>query len=171
MHGGDKGVEKMIHNDVQLVFYEGKYEADICGYDLDDRQREFTFMPKAALERFNGNRHCSPIAILEGDAPAGFFILHAGADALGDPGLEGYMLIRSLSVNPAFQGKGIGQQAMKLLPSFVKEHFPHVVELFLLVNDGNDRAAYIYKAAGYEDRGMRREGPKGPQAVLHMSVG
>lgn len=162
---------KMIQKDVQLVFYEEEeHEASICGYELDVKQKEFTFMPRAALERFNGNGHCTPVVILDGNVPAGFFVLHAGPDALGDPGLEGYMLIRSLSVNPLFQGRGIGQQAMKLLPLFVKKFFPHIGELILLVNDGNDRASYVYKSAGYEDRGIRRQGPKGLQSVLHLSI-
>lgn len=160
----------MGYGEVNLSFFEEKHRDAICGYELNEKQRDFTAHPSEALARFKDNEYTNPIVMLNGNIPVGFFVLHFGADALNDRDLERMMLVRSFSVNPQYQGKGFGMQAMKQLPSFVKKHYPTIYELFLLVNLSNDRAEYIYKKAGYEDRGLRREGPKGPQKVFHYSL-
>ena len=155
---------------VQLAFYESKYEHSLFAYKLDETQKHYTTLPEKAIEMFCNDTTSYPIVILEGEVAVGFFILQGGAEAKNYTNREHTMLIRSVSINPIYQGKGIAQATMIILPSFVQKHFPHIEELFLLVNINNTRAEHVYIKTGYEDRGIRCMGRVGPQKMLHYSL-
>ncbi|MGN1399989.1 MAG: GNAT family N-acetyltransferase [Bacillus sp. (in: firmicutes)] len=154
---------------VLLKLYEAKYKEEVCSYVLPLGQSEFTALPYDALERFGNHPHAVGVVILHNDEAVGFFVLHKANDAMED-GLQHQLLIRSLSINPEYQGRGFGTRAMELLPAFVRRIYPETKELFLMVNEGNKHAQKVYEKAGYIDRGMRRMGPKGWQKVLHYAL-
>ncbi len=60
--------------------------------------------------------------------------------------------LRSLSVNPQYQGKDIGKQAMALVANFLREYLPDSNEIVLSVNCKNTAAYHMYQQAGYADR-------------------
>ena len=120
---------------------------------LEERQRQFTIMPIEALKRFQNHPNSYPIVITFFLYPVGFFLLQDGEIAMHYYDTENKMIIRSLSVDPTFQGVGIGKKAMLLLPFFVKQHFSQIKELFLLVHKKNKRAEKLYKKVGFEDWG------------------
>ncbi|WP_042346132.1 GNAT family N-acetyltransferase [Bacillus massiliigorillae] len=152
---------------IELVFYEEKYKEKICNYQLDEIQRNFTTLPCEALTSCENDAFSFPIVILKDEQPIGFFVLQAGEAIRYLTELDNMMLIRSVSVNPSFQGLGYAQDAMKLLPEFVKKNYPGVLELFLIVNFKNKRAEHVYIKAGYIDRGIRRQDPSGFKKILH----
>ena len=156
--------------DMELMYYEERHYNQVCEYNLDETQKDFTALPREAISRFKDNPACELIVMITHNNPVGFFVLHKGEDVLQDENAKGSMLIRSLSVNPVYQGKGLAQKAMRMLPSFVKKNHPDMLELFLMVNEGNLRAYHVYKKVGYMVRGLRREGPHGMQKVLHYKL-
>ncbi len=79
------------------------------------------------------------------------------------------MLLTSLSVNHAHQGKGYAKQGMLLLKSFVKAEFPTCNEIVLAVNHKNVPAQKLYKKVGFKDTGKRKMGPIGEQLILSLS--
>ena len=155
---------------IQLAFYDSKYKQSLFTYELDEKQKHFTTLPEKAIEMFCTNTTSYPIVILEKDIPVGFFILQDGEEAKDYTKREHTMLIRSVSVNPQYQGKGYAQQAMQMVSSFVRQYFPQIEELFLLVNVKNARAEHVYVKTGYEDRGIRCMGRVGPQKMLHYTL-
>jgi RimJ/RimL family protein N-acetyltransferase len=53
-------------------------------------------------------------------------------------------LIRSVSLNPLFQGKGITKKAFNKISEFANENFPEYNELVLTVNFRNENAHQLY---------------------------
>ena len=97
-------------------------------YDLDEFQMKFTALVSQALEKIeerklNGDFLAKPITILYDGNPAGFFVLDFGNDKLELTEKKSSVLVRSLSINPNFQGRGIGKEAMQLIPDFLAEHY------------------------------------------------
>lgn len=80
------------------------------------------------------------------------------------------VLLRALSMNPEFQGKGIAKSAMIMLPDFVKKHFPEVEKIVFGVNATNENAYKLYLKTGYLDSGKIYEGVKGPQHIMLMKL-
>lgn len=101
----------MIH----LEFFKPE---DLSGvsYALDENQMRFTATAQQALQSISerDDNDAFPVTIFYNDLPAGFFVLDFGKDKLEITDNENSTLLRSLSVNPGMQGKGIGKAAMKL---------------------------------------------------------
>lgn len=152
---------------IELVFFDREQHESVFEYELEEKQRCFTVMPIEALNRFRNHSNSYPIIITLFLYPVGFFLLQDGEIVKHYYDTENKMIIRSLSIHPAFQGVGIGKKAMSLLPFFVNLHFSQIKELFLLVHKKNKRAEKLYKKIGFEDRGIRKEGPAGIQKMFH----
>ena len=90
---------------IQLAFYNSKYKQSLFTYELDEKQKHFTTLPEKAIEMFCINTTSYPVVILEKDIPVGFFILQDGEEAKDYTKRDHTMLIRSVSVNPQYQGK------------------------------------------------------------------
>jgi len=110
------------------------------------------------------------VTILQDEKPAGFFVLDFGEDKLDLTDNEKSVLLRSLSVNPDLQGKGIGKAAMQLVDRFVRENFPDCDEIVLAVNQKNISAYQIYLKTGYLHEGKSRMGRSGPQYLMHKKL-
>ncbi|WP_228435752.1 GNAT family N-acetyltransferase [Chryseobacterium pennipullorum] len=135
---------------------------------LNNDQKRFTATAGQALENIKKRetQNAFPVTIMEGDRPAGFFVLDFGSDKLELTDNENAVLIRSLSVNPAMQRKGIGKAAMMQVDVFVRENFIHCDEIVLAVNQKNESAYHIYLQAGYSYEGKTRLGRSGPQYLM-----
>lgn len=155
---------------IELCFCQPQHEAALRQFYLPDEQKRFTALPAEALVKCVEDHKRYPVVILSGQYPVGFFVLHIGVGTRSIIGNEHAILIRALSVNFEYQGQGHALKAMKQLPSFVREHFPSKDEIVLVVNQRNSAAKHLYLKAGFQDRGVRREGPIGPQDVLYCSV-
>nr|WP_307835692.1 GNAT family N-acetyltransferase [Elizabethkingia sp. ASV34] len=100
----------------------------------------------------------------------GFFSLDFSSDLLTYSDNKNAVLLRALSINPKFQGKGIAKSAMIELPAFVKQNFPKVDEIAFGVNATNENAYKLYLKTGYQDSGKIYEGVKGPQHIMLMKL-
>ncbi|WP_160140053.1 GNAT family N-acetyltransferase [Chryseobacterium sp. c4a] len=157
---------------VSLEFFSPEKHLSQLNYDLDEGQQRFTATVDQALkniEKRNGS-DAFPITILDDNIAVGFFVLDFGEDKLELTDNRNSVLVRSLSVNPAMQGKGIGKVAMMKLDEFVRDHFKYCGEIVLAVNQKNDSAYHIYLKAGYIYDGRTRVGRSGPQYLMHKKL-
>jgi GNAT superfamily N-acetyltransferase len=148
-------------------FKQSYYEA-LNSYHLNDIQSEFTrdvnFCLNERKDLEDPNK--TVVAILSDEVPVGFFVLDTGNDKYRYTNNPASILIRSLSMNPEQQGKGIGKEAMRLVSKFVSENLQGVEEMVLAVNFKNENAYWVYRKADFRDDGKVVEGRKGPQHVL-----
>lgn len=157
----------MIH----LKFFTSE---DLPGvsYALDENQLRFTASAEQALQSIEVREDddAFPVTIFDEGKPVGFFVLDFGKDKLELTDNISSALIRSLSVNPQMQGKGIGKTAMLKLDDFVRENFKDCDELVLAVNQQNESAYHIYLQAGYIYDGKTRIGRSGPQYLMYKKL-
>ncbi len=141
-------------------------------YRLDDAQAQFTadidYCINERKDLADDNK--TLVVIVFDDVPVGFFVLDVGVEKFTLTDNANAVLVRSLSVNPSYQGKGIGTQAMALVPDFLRAHLPNVDEIVLSVNCKNLTAYHTYLKAGYLYTGEKIDGPMGQQRVLHMTM-
>ncbi|WP_336961139.1 GNAT family N-acetyltransferase [Chryseobacterium contaminans] len=157
---------------VRLEFFKPDEHLSGVSYTLDESQLRFTASANQALQSI-GEREDNdayPITILENNVPVGFFVLDFGEDKFGLTDNENSVLVRSLSLNPEMQGRGIGKIAMTLVDDFVRENFKHCDEIVLAVNQKNESAYHIYLKAGYIYDGKTRMGRSGPQYLLYKKL-
>ncbi|KFF00058.1 GNAT family acetyltransferase [Chryseobacterium formosense] len=155
---------------VELKFFEPKNLSEL-DYELDEIQSQFSALPKQALERIearnqNEDFFAYPVTIFYDEKIAGFCVLDFGDDKFEMTDNPDSVLLRALSVNPEFQGKGIGQSMMAILDDFIKEHDRDCNEIVLSVNETNNLAFQIYLKTGYVFNGKRINGRSGPQLVM-----
>lgn len=159
-----------------LHFFKNE-DVDKLNYVLDEVQQNFTASASQALYRIKqrneiGDFEAFPITILYENAVVGFFVLDFGSDKFElTENLES-VLIRSLSINPIFQGKGIGVSAMKQIPKFLNQNFPqrNIQEIVLAVNNANTSAYQLYCKVGYSDTGKTKKWKDGFQHFLSMKI-
>lgn len=141
-------------------------------YVLNEDQLRFTASVEQALENIKARngKEAFPIIILEDENPAGFFVLDFGKDKLDMTDNEHAVLIRSLSVNPDMQGRGIGKEAMMKVDDFIRKHFENCNEVVLAVNEKNKSAYHLYTRTGYSYDGKTRAGRSGIQYLMYKKL-
>ena len=152
-------------------FYYSEDFAELA-YDLDENQSMFTSSVENALHRIKerNDGKAFPITIFLDDKKVGFFVLDFGNDKLPLSEIQKCVLLRSLSINPDFQGKGIGKASMLQIDAFVRENFPDCNEVVLAVNEKNTLAFELYLKTGYLYEGKIIEGRVGPQFVIFKKL-
>lgn len=158
----------------ELKFYQSEDLSEI-DYILDDIQSQYTATAKQSLEKIEernqrGDFFAYPITIFYQEKIAGFFVLDFGEDKFDLTENADSVLLRSLSINPDFQGKGIGKSAMTKADHFMREHFTDCNEIVLAVNEKNTQAFQLYIKTGYEFEGKTREGRSGTQFLMFKKL-
>ncbi len=110
------------------------------------------------------------VTVLCDEKPVGFFVLDSGIDKLALTNNPASILVRSFSINPAYQGRGIGSEAMQLAAQFVKAQLPTITEIVLSVNFKNHNAYRAYLKAGYVDTNKTITGQMGGQNILSKII-
>lgn len=156
---------------VELNFFQQK---DLPGlsYTLDELQSQYTATAQQALQKIEerSDTLAFPITIFENENPAGFFVLDFGNDKLELTDNHHSMLLRSFSINPEQQGKGIGKKAMIQVDEFIRENFKECDEIVLAVNQNNTFAYQLYLAVGYQYEGKERIGRSGLQYLMYKKL-
>lgn len=156
---------------ISLEFYTPEHLSAIT-YTLDEKQSQFTALAEEALQRIEerDDHDAFPVTIFEDGNPVGFFVLDFGQDKLELTDNKNSVLVRSLSVNPEMQGKGIGKTAMMKVDDFIRNHFKDCHEIVLAVNQKNESAYHIYLKVGYSYEGKTRIGRSGPQYLMYKKL-
>ncbi len=161
----------------QLQPYNETHKAALMDYELPPEQLQFTALPhqvfsKIAERNQNNDFDAHPIVILYNNLPVGFFVLDYGKDKFDYTENKNALLLRSLSLKPEYQNKGIAKEAMLLIPEFVQIHFAdkQINEIVLAVNFENKSAYQFYLRVHYIDNGRTFLGPRGWQNVMSINV-
>ncbi|WP_419868639.1 GNAT family N-acetyltransferase [Chryseobacterium sp. CT-SW4] len=156
---------------MKLAFYKEEDFSSLI-YELDEIQKRYTATPGNALNRIKNGELSDAFAvtIFDQEKPVGFFVLDFGKDKLDITENTDAVLLRSLSVNPDFQGKGLGKAAMTEIDDFIRKHFKNCNEIVLAVNQKNDPAYHMYCKAGYTYEGKTRIGRSGPQYLMYKKL-
>lgn len=158
---------------IQLKHYEESHSESLRAYQLPPEQTPFTASPETVFARIaarnaQGDYSAIPISILSADKAIGLFVLDTGPDL--DLWTENTraVLLRSLSINPDFQGKGIGTLVMQYLPEFIASHIPglSVNEIVLGVNRENHTGQKLYKRIGFKEYGFNMNPPFVGQIIM-----
>lgn len=132
-------------------------------------QERFAGRLAEALPAAEADPEREPVAILEGDEPVGFFVLHRGPGAGVLAPEPRDVLLRAFLVDAAAQGRGIATRALARLPDFVAERLPGARRIVLSVNLRNPVAIRTYARAGFADTGeLYHGGAAGPQHVFEL---
>lgn len=156
---------------IKLNFFKREDLSEVS-YTLDEVQLKYTSTAEFALNRIkerNTNLEF-PITIFEDEKAVGFFTLDFGEDKLDLTDNPNSTLLRSLSINPKCQGKGIGKASMIQIDDFVRENFKNCDEIVLAVNQNNLAAYELYIKVGYLYNGKSRMGRSGPQYLMYKKL-
>ncbi|MBP6116536.1 MAG: GNAT family N-acetyltransferase [Neisseriaceae bacterium] len=150
--------------------YQAADLTKLSTYQLEADQDAYSRSPYQAIvvekKLHQPSRH--GVTVWHEAQPVGFFILDAGDDrALFSPHCDA-LLLRSFSINPDYQGQGLGHQVMALLPDYCARYLPSCREIVLGVNQQNQVAYRLYLSHGFVDTGNTRMGPSGPQFMLSL---
>ena len=111
-------------------------------------------------------------AILDADGIAGFFVLDRNISDEHPYARPGEVVLRSLLIDAARQGRGLGRAAVEALPALVAAEYPGTPAIALTVNVRNTTARSAYLRAGFLDEGeLYHGGRSGPQHVMRLKVG
>ncbi|KUJ51234.1 GNAT family N-acetyltransferase [Chryseobacterium sp. JAH] len=159
---------------IELRFYRPKDFQELT-YVLDSVQSQYTATANQALEKIEirnqkGDFSAFPVTLFYNGKAVGFFVLDFGEDKFEFTENSDAVLLRSLSVNPEFQGKGIGKSAMLEIDHFLKNHFVNCNEIVLAVNEKNTQAFQLYIQTRYLHDGKMKIGRCGPQFVMRKNL-
>lgn len=159
-------------NVVRLIPYQASHFDELNSFQLDQTQSQFTasFYENIINRKIESIPGKFPVTILYNEIPVGFFILDDSQEKIIFTQDENAVLFRSLSLNPNYQGKGIGKQALILMDDYVRNQFPHLTHIILAVNIKNQHAYQLYIKVGYQDTGRTFHGSIGPQYILSKRV-
>ncbi|OPB84724.1 GNAT family N-acetyltransferase [Elizabethkingia ursingii] len=152
----------------EIVPYNNEHYEALTSYVLDETQSQFSLVPREILDNpeIMENKRRFQYTILHENNVAGFFSLDFSSDLQNYSDNANAVLLRALSMNPKFQGKGIAKSAMIMLPDFVKQQFPEAEKIVFGVNATNENAYKLYLKTGYLDSGEIYEGKRGPQYIM-----
>lgn len=108
--------------------------------------------------------------VITTDEPVGFFLLHDTEQVASYTEARDALLLSMFSINHSAQGNGHAKAALRLLPSYVREHFTDKHEVVLSVNLKNEPAFSLYQTVGFVDTGRLIDGPVGPQRIMSLQV-
>ena len=113
------------------------------------------------------------MAILEGDAVAGFYRLDFAPRAVTGHAMGvASVAVRAFAIDRAFQGRGLGMRAALAMCEDVLARHPDRRLVVLAVNCSNRAAVSAYRNAGFIDTGtLLAGGSAGPQHVMLHALG
>lgn len=110
----------------------------------------------------------TPMAILHGDDPVGFYRIEHHASVVADRAFDVPALgLRSFFIGSQWQGRGFGAAALVALFADLAVRHPQARLLVLTVNCRNPAALALYRRAGFVDSGQLYHGGRsGPQHLM-----
>lgn len=96
-----------MSENIDLVFYNNKYDKDLEKFELESEQEQFTAYPKEIVKTLDDSeRHY--ILIIQDRRVVGYFVLHENNGPLEIGSHKKALLIRAFAISKNEQGKGYG---------------------------------------------------------------
>jgi RimJ/RimL family protein N-acetyltransferase len=110
----------------------------------------------------------TPMAILLGDTPVGYYRIEHSARSIVAHTVEADTLgLRSFQIDARWQGRHLGTDALTVLLADLAARHPKARRILLTVNCRNAAALALYRGAGFEDSDeLYHGGRSGPQHLL-----
>lgn len=156
---------------IGLTHYTQEFYEQL-NYSLEQEQAKFTSSINSCLEEFNTGKLSANaiVCIYQEGMAVGFFVLDTGAATNKLSDSPNAILLRSFSINPSYQGKGIARQALENLDNWIKEFYPLCNEVVLSVNVKNIRAYQLYLRSGFDDTFRTIQGKQGLQHIMSRLI-
>ncbi len=134
-------------------------QAAVLDLNVTEQQVEFAGTVARSVQACVGDavNDVAGLAVVHEHRIVGFFLLKRGASAPAWGGPKA-AVVSAMRIDVSQQGKGMGAAALRLLPTWIAEHWPESTELALSVDEGNQSARRAYARAGFVDLGKRDEG-------------
>ncbi len=158
----------MIH----IKPYQPTDKIALRNYQLEAEQIPYTALPHEWLQEHTITSDQQRFCIWSDDNIVGFFVLDAGTDRTLYSDNPRAVLLRSMSVDSAHQGKGYAKAALaqKVLNHWLLNYFPQCNEIIFGVNHANHNAIHFYRHCGFIDTGRTYMGIKGMQYIFSRSL-
>ncbi|NAW51925.1 GNAT family N-acetyltransferase [Elizabethkingia argentiflava] len=156
---------------VKIIAYNPEHFYALTSYALTQDQARFTSEPADILDASKEDaQDYLNFSILYHEKAVGFFSLDFSFHRFYKPRDKKVVILRSLSLNPYYQGKGIAKKALLQLSSFIKESFSPIQEIALGVHIKNTRAYDLYKKVGYQPLDEMFIGERGPLYIMVFKI-
>ncbi len=127
-------------------------QAEVLSLQIDDRQLEYAGTVQRAVDTCTSSspHEVAGLAILVGSRVAGFLVLRRGGMRPEWAPREAAALT-GMRIDRAFQGRGIGQAALRLVDGWLVSHWPDALGVALSVDAANLAGRSAYQRAGYTE--------------------
>ncbi|MBE2896068.1 GNAT family N-acetyltransferase [Pasteurellaceae bacterium HPA106] len=139
---------------IRVEKYNFSHFDDLVNYQLPPDQAQYTLQP---WQWFEGKTlllesGMTAVSILSDNKAVGFFILDRSHHKLAYTENNQAVLLRSFSINPDYQGRGIALQSLRPqhLDPLIYNLSPQYNEIVLAVNPLNRAAYRLYCKAGFQ---------------------
>jgi RimJ/RimL family protein N-acetyltransferase len=134
---------------------------------ITDAQVEFSGTVARALtlcREQSGTDLCG-VALLQDQRPIGFMVVRRRA-TLPAWAPSGAAVVGGLQVDVAYQGQGLGLDALCQLPDWLRARWPEIERIVLRVDDSNHAGIRAYEKAGWQESGPRTHGRVGLERTM-----
>lgn len=157
-------------NIFEVRMYEDQDYQSIIQYSLPREQALYTSMPADVIETFRNDAFNQPFIICNGDVLVGCFALYTDASGNIYTNNKNAILLKSFSIDARHQKKGYAYQALRMLPSVVKNNYQDKDEIILTVHETNAAAISLYKKAGFVYRSKNYDGEYGIERIFQLGL-
>ncbi len=107
---------------------------------------------------------------LRGDTYVGFFKIDHDFSRIVERLPAGTFGLRGLLIGGQYQGLGYGSALLKALPDYLRQIYPALFQIWLAVDEANDRAVGCYEKSGWVVDGPGRIGRSGPEQIMRLTL-
>lgn len=153
---------------IEIARLQPKHIDGVMKIKLEPQQAKFSATAEQFLADGSDTQHL--FVITQKEVVVGYFKLDIGYGSEQDFCPKEGIGLRGFAIDPNQQGKGLGAQASKLIPEYVKRHYPEFTKVYLSVNRKNPAAKKCYLNSGFKDTGIQVNGPVGLQDIMVAEV-
>jgi len=138
---------------------DSQQRAAVALLQISPEQIEYAGTVARAIEACEADdgREVLGIALQHGATVVGFLACKRGKAAPAWAPV-GAAVISGLRIDAHWQGKGMATAALRLLPTWLAQHWPESRQIVLSVDEDNLAGIRAYEKAGWVDMGVRVEG-------------
>jgi RimJ/RimL family protein N-acetyltransferase len=157
---------------IRVVPVSPEWRDALLSLRVTEPQRDFVSDIEPSLSDAERCPGSTPMAILCGEIPVGYYRIEAHARSLTGRDFDRPALgLRSFFIDHRWQGRGVATRALQVLIADLDKRYPEARLLVLLVNDRNLAAVRLYLRACFVDTGeLYHGGRSGPQHLLWRTL-